>query len=366
MEKGITVLSLFDGMCCGRLALEKAGIPVKRYYASEIKKVAIQNTKRNYPDVIQLGNVEDIHYEDGWLYYKNPVEGEKEKRYIGKIDLLIGGSPCQDFSSVSYMTHKEEYGLKGSKSKLFYEYLRIKEEVNPKYFLLENVRMKKSSEEELNNYLGVQGIHINSNLVSIQNRYRIYWTNIPNVEQPEDCHLNFQDYKTRTLPKYERELQQKKLSGDNTALEVEPEDVPVICKMNEKLRETEEQAGVAYSDKEFVDFVHELLRDAIANKSKSWIKAWNNGKGRSKEFSCKNITNETKINCLLRSQYGFPNSGLIEFGDFCRMVTKSEIAFAQNVPYDFVRELSFNQTQDLCGDGWTIDVISYILGKMVY
>lgn len=333
---------------------------------SEIKKVAIQNTMRNHPDVIQLGNVEDIYYKDGWLQYKSPVDEEIKKSYIGKIDLLIGGSPCQDFSSVSYMTGKEKYGLEGSKSKLFYEYLRIKEEINPTYFLLENVRMKKDSEKELNDFLGVQGIHINSNLVSIQNRHRIYWTNIPNIELPEDRHLSFQDYKTRTLPKYERELQQKKFSDDNTALEVDPEDIPVICRMNKKLREVEEKAGVTYSNKEFVDFVHELLRDAVANKSKTWIKSWNNGKGRSREFSCKNITNETKINCLLRSQYGFPNSGLVEFGDFCRMVTKSEMAFAQNVPYDFVRKLSFNQTQDLCGEGWTIDVIAYILEKMEY
>lgn len=360
-EEGITVLSLFDGMSCGRLALERAGIPVKRYFASEIKKAAIQNTQRNYPDTIQLGNVQDIFYENGWLYYGCP----RQKVYAGKIDLLIGGSPCQDFSSVGYMAGKEKYGLEGSKSKLFYQYLRIKKEVNPIYFLLENVRMKKESERELNHYLGVSGIHINSNLVSIQNRYRIYWTDIPDVKPPEDKCLDFQYFKTGTLPRYERLLQQQKENGEKGDLEVAPQDIPSICAMNVNLREMEERAGVTYTDKEFVTFIHDLLREASAKKTKTWIKAWSDGKGRPHEFSCKNITNETKINCLLRSQYGFPNSGLVAFGDFCRMITKSEVAFAQNVPYDFIRDLSYNQAQDLCGDGWTVDVVAHIFRNIV-
>ena len=124
------------------------------------------------------------------------------------IDLLIGGSHCQDFTSIKTTdVYRGEYGLKGDKSSLFYEYLRIKKEIESEnkklLFLLENVKMKKDSEKQLNEYLEVEGIHINSSLVSFQNRPRVYWTNIPNVSQPEDKRISFQNYKeTRNLSKY--------------------------------------------------------------------------------------------------------------------------------------------------------------------
>ena len=152
----MNVLSLFDGMSCGQIALERAGIKVDNYYASEIKKHAIKVTMENYPNTIQLGDVTKIQYKDGILYTENGNFN------VGKIDLLIGGSPCQDFSLLKVGGK----GLDGDKSKLFYEYLRLLNEIKPKYFLLENVRMKKESRIQLNQYLGVDGIDINSSLVS--------------------------------------------------------------------------------------------------------------------------------------------------------------------------------------------------------
>ena len=181
MNKGITVLSLFDGMSCGQIALGRSGIKVNKYYASEIKKHAIKLTMEHYPGTIQIGDVTKVSYKDGVLYTEN---GNFK---VGKIDLLIGGSPCQNFSTASIT----QLGLRGEKSKLFYEYLRVLKEVQPTYFLLENVKMKKESENQLNEYLGVEGLHINSNLVSFQNRPRIYWTNIPNVSRPKDMNINF-------------------------------------------------------------------------------------------------------------------------------------------------------------------------------
>ena len=155
--KKINVLSLFDGMSCGQIALDKLGIPVNKYFASEIDKYAIQVAKRNYPDMIHLGDVKEI----------DPDE-------LPKIDLLIGGSPCQGFS----------FGGKGlnfddPRSKLFFEFDRLLKALKPKYFLLENVKMKKESEQVITDYLGVEPVEINSNLVSAQNRKRLYWTNIP-------------------------------------------------------------------------------------------------------------------------------------------------------------------------------------------
>mgnify|MGYP001573297345 CR=1 FL=1 len=161
---GLTVLSLFDGMSCGQIALERAGIKVDKYYASEIDKYAIQVTQSNYPNTIQLGDVRDIQ--------SFTVKG---------IDLLIAGSPCQGFSPQGKQLNFED-----PRSALFFEYVRVKKELNPRYFLLENVKMKKEYENIISEHLGVTPIDINSNLVSAQNRRRVYWTNIPDVTQPED------------------------------------------------------------------------------------------------------------------------------------------------------------------------------------
>lgn len=299
-EKGITVLSLFDGISCGRIALERAKVKVNHYFASEIKECAIKCSSVNYPDIIQIGDVRKAHYSNGYLYT------EKGLFYVGKIDLLIGGSPCQDFSIAASRWHKEEnrqYGLQGNKSRLFYEYMRLKEAIQPDYFLLENVRMKDSAKKELDTYMGVEGIYINSDLVSYQHRARYYWTNIPGVTIPEDKGINFQDYKSKN----KIELEEAKL-----------------------------------------------------NRTPYRERMWNNGQGRNSLKSCVNITDKTKINCLTRKQDRCPNSGLIAYKDFARYLTRSEIEQAQTLPVGYTSMLSYNQMQDVCGDGWTVDVIAHM------
>lgn len=159
MKKIGNVLSLFDGMSCGQIALNRVGVEYENYYASEIKKHAIKVTQHNYPDTIQLGDVTKIKGSD-----------------LPKIDLLIGGSPCQSFSRAG-----DNAGFNG-KSGLFYEYVRLLKECNPKHFLLENVKMKKQWQDIISEELGCEPIKINSNLVSAQNRERLYWTNIPVLE----------------------------------------------------------------------------------------------------------------------------------------------------------------------------------------
>lgn len=167
----MNVLSLFDGISCGQVALERAGIQVDKYYASEIDKYAIQVTQKNHPNTIQLGDVKNI-------------KGNE----LPKIDLLIGGSPCQGFSFAGKQLNFED-----PRSGLFFEYVRILKEVKPKYFLLENVKMKKEYQDIISGMLGVEPIEINSSLVSAQNRKRLYWTNIPNVELPEDKGILLKD-----------------------------------------------------------------------------------------------------------------------------------------------------------------------------
>ncbi len=159
-KDGLTVLSLFDGMSCGAIALREAGISVKQYFASEIDRQAIRQTQLNFPDTIQLGNVTDVKVSD-----------------LPPIDLLIGGSPCQGFSFAGKLLNFSD-----PRSKLFFEYVRILREIqayNPDVkFLLENVRMLSEYENIISSHLGIFPVAINSALVSAQNRYRLYWTNI--------------------------------------------------------------------------------------------------------------------------------------------------------------------------------------------
>jgi len=150
----MNVLSLFDGISCARIALEKLNIPITTYYASEIDKFAIKVSQENYPDIIHLGDIRDIKASD-----------------LPKIDLLIGGSPCQDLSNA-----QNGLGLEGKKSGLFYEYIRLYEELKPTYFLLENVKNRWG--DLMSDIVGVDFVEINSSLFSAQSRPRYYWTNI--------------------------------------------------------------------------------------------------------------------------------------------------------------------------------------------
>jgi DNA (cytosine-5)-methyltransferase 3A len=168
----LKVLSLFDGISCGQIALERAGFVVDEYFASEIKPHAIKCTKENYPNTKHIGSVIDIKSSD-----------------LPKIDLLIGGSPCKGISRLN----KNQEGLEHSESRLFWEYVRLLNELKPKYFILENTHGNKEATNIITETLGVNPISINSKLVSAQNRPRYYWTNIPGVEQPKDKGITTKD-----------------------------------------------------------------------------------------------------------------------------------------------------------------------------
>jgi DNA (cytosine-5)-methyltransferase 3A len=225
----------------------------------------------------------------------------------GKPDIIIGGSPCQNFSALRVTLGNKIDGLDGDKSKLFYEYLRLLREIEPTYFLLENVRMKLTQKKELDNYLGVEGMGINSSLVSFQTRSRYYWTNIHNVTLPIDKAISYQDYK-----------------------------------------DTDEQR----------------CDEAMPNQTKSRIRMWNNGNGNVGLGTCVNITNADKVGCLTRKQDRCPNSGMVAYKGFARYLTRREQELAQTLPIGYCDHLSYNQTCDVIGDGWTVDVIKHILSFM--
>ena len=159
----MNVLSLFDGMSCGQIALNRVGIAYENYFASEIDPHAIKVTQHNFPNTKQIGSVTDVRGKD-----------------LPKIDLLFGGSPCQGFSFAG-----KQLNFDDPRSALFFEFVRVLNETKPTYFLLENVNMKKEYQDVISGLLGVEPIKIDSVLLSAGNRVRLYWTNIPNVEQPE-------------------------------------------------------------------------------------------------------------------------------------------------------------------------------------
>lgn len=286
-KNGINVLSLFDGISCGQIALNNLKIPISNYYASEIKPQAILCTKYNFPTTIHIGDVKNVSYKNGILITE---EGE----YESEIDLLIAGSPCQDLSFLK----AGGKGLEGEKSKLFYEFFRLLKEVKPKFFLLENVNMKKEYKNIISELLEVEPILIDSSLVSFQKRKRLYWTNIPNVTIPEDENIDFQKYKETN---------------------------------------------------------NEVLKKYKLKKTKSRIKMWNEGKNSfSSIYGNANITNAKKIFTITRKQDRSPNSGLIEYEDFCRFLTREELEQGQTLPVGYTKCLSYNQAQDVIGDGWTV------------
>ena len=168
----MNVLSCFDGMGCTRIALDRLGISVNNYYAAEIDKYAMQIAAKNYPDIQHVGDITKLNASD----FEEP------------IDLIIGGSPCQGFSFAG-----KQLNFDDPRSKLFFDFVWLYYELKPKYFLLENVRMKQECQDVISKYLGVEPIAINSSLVSAQNRHRLYWTNLPFDKLPEDKGIMLRD-----------------------------------------------------------------------------------------------------------------------------------------------------------------------------
>lgn len=402
-ENGLNVLSLFDGMSCGQIGLEQSKIKVNTYIASEIEKAAIKLTLSKYPNTLMVGDVTKLHYSRGKLYanckrkivdslanYQDKLFWSDDElmnfkkrrcqilangdviRFIynkdnvvfeGKIDLLLGGSPCTQFSSASFFTNgKENYGLKGKDSSLFYEYYRIMQEVKPKYFLLENVDMKEESAQLLNEYMKKHYILINSNLVSYQNRPRLYWTNIPNIKHPKDLGIDFQNYKLSTIPRVEKLLYEQRFLGSTSPINLTSNEVETIYNNNKWAFEQIKAIHPALTKEEFVNELHQMLKEACCKKIPSHDKMiYGNANGK---FKCKDVTNASKVSCLSTRQDRCPNSGYVIFHDYIRLLTRLELAQAQTISYSYVYDMSYSELQRVLGNGWTVDVIVHILKQL--
>ena len=299
------VLSLFDGMSCGQIALNRTGISYSKYYASEIDKHAIKVTQHNYPDTIQLGSVTEIKGTD-----------------LPQIDLLIGGSPCQGFSFAG-----KQLNFDDPRSKLFFEFVRLLEETKPKYFLLENVRMKKESQDIINKYLGVEPIMINSNLVSAQNRVRYYWTNIPNLTLPEDKNILLKDV-----------LEDKKAIVG------------------------------ARRGRYLVDGIRQDGKMLTAGKTKQYLEIRTDEKSNCLTTVQKdNIVIRDKSKCVRsggRGSYDRHEWDSVD-KDHTRKLTVLECERLQTVPDNYTDCVSDTQRYKMLGNGWTVDVIAHIFGSLL-
>lgn len=406
------VLSLFDGISCGRIALERAGYEVRQYFASEIKPHAIKCTQSNYPDTIQLGSVlnvkvkslrlsdvysyicnydinlqsnisewevlywlnknftfsakistqkpnerqevsepsivqriEEVWFSNremgsvrkfgddtrsgrakknsfideivrelcGWNEtdgiaqdYWNILRLHKEEQvtvveyeggyhiFKGKIDLCIGGSPCKGISRLN----KNQEGLEHAESKLFWEYVRLLEEVKPKYFLLENTHGNKEATEIITETLGVKPISINSKLVSAQNRPRYYWTNIPGVKQPKD-------------------------------------------------------KGITTAD--VFDYSGELVDECRVK----WLTSESGKKSMAKGYT--RVNPYPKSGCLTANGHKKWNENYLLKDGVYRHLSQTEIERLQTLPIGYTKKLSYDEAYDCIGDGWTVDIIAHIL-----
>lgn len=294
----MNVLSLFDGMSCAQIALHRAKIPVENYFASEVDKYAIKIALKNYPGTIQLGNILDLRYEK-----------------LPKIDLLIGGSPCQGFSSAGKGLNFDD-----PRSKLFFGFVRILKEIKPKYFILENVRMKNSWRDIISEFIGLEPIEINSALVSGQNRRRFYWTNITGIKQPEDKNI----------------------------------------------------------------FLHDILIDGVTDRKKSTVvltntkgtsvKGYFQHRGHQAIFKtaediqklAKSQGNKimniyAKCPAILAGSHGYALGWIESPGGCWRKLHPVECERLQTVPDDYTEGVSNTQRYKMLGNGFTVDVIAHIL-----
>lgn len=345
IDKKINVLSLFDGMSCGRIALERAGIKVNNYYASEIDKYAIKVTQYNYPDTIQVGDVKNLKGKD-----------------LPSIDLLIGGSPCQGFSFAGKRLNFED-----SRSKLFFEFVRLLKETKPKYFLLENVLMKKEYEQIITGYLGVEPICINSALVSAQNRKRLYWTNIPNITQPKDKGITWGDIRERGVNAESYYYTEKAMQWLARVSQKKNKPLTVYSD-NDKMQMLEASHYKKYSNQRFFGIVDlpdnkqaiaamrgryligEKKQDKTRGLTKQYIEFRYDGKANA-------LTTVTKDNIVV--PFTLPNKiPTDEF--FFRYITPLECERLQTVPGNYTSCVSDTQRYKMLGNGWTIDVIAHI------
>ena len=347
----MNVLSLFDGMSCGQIALNKAGVKYDHYFASEIDHYAMAVTRENYPHTTQLGDVSKIQF-------NLPL----------KVDLLMGGSPCQGFSVAG-----KQLDFNDPRSKLFFEFVRLKDKLKPKYFLMENVPMKQESQDIITKYLGVKPITINSSLFSAQNRKRLYWTNIPFDIPTEDKGIVLQDILEDGIA---NEAMTNKL-GKSHCITARYNGAVWWNSIQRKQR-TMVQVGEADNIKGF-----DSIKRIYSPSGKAPTLTTMQGGHREPKVAVGRIVNRRldengirkdnqlelplsrqleyhykgKTNCLTT----FTKDNVVVEGMQWRKLTPLECERLQTVPDNYTNHVSNSQRYKMLGNGWTVDVIAHIM-----
>lgn len=334
----MNILSLFDGISAGRVALERAGINVEKYYASEVDKYAIKVTQENHPDTVQLGDI------NSWREWD-----------LGQIDIVIGGSPCQGFSFAG-----KQLNFNDPRSALFFKYVEVLRQYKPKYFLLENVVMKQAYQDVISEALGVKPIMINSALVSAQNRKRLYWTNIEGIEQPEDLGIHIKDvledgyadrdkaycidanyFKGGNLKSYfEKHRRQLVFSNDG------------ICHVGDADLKGKDQIGPFMAAVIGRRVNERGVRDDYNKdiKAQQYIEQRHTGKS-----NC--LTTVTKDNVVI---YEPTTERTLAKDMKFRKLTPIECERLQTFPDNYTQSVSNTQRYKALGNSWTVDVVAHI------
>ena len=381
---GLKVLSLFDGMSCGQLALTKLGIKIDKYYASEIDKYAIQVTQNNFPDTIQVGDVSNLKVKD-----------------FADIDLILAGSPCQGFSFAG-----KQLAFDDPRSALFFEFIRLLKEIKPKYFLLENVRMKKEflqviteqvsmcyPEHKGDDLLGglIEPILINSALLSAQSRQRYYWTNIPGVEQPEDKGVILrdilEDYPDEKYnlseSKVNRVLNEKRGKGffynensekigtviagyhkeptDGSYIEQKKPVADIVAKNGKKLIKENIDKAMTLTARDYKGLSGRGSTGVRLTKPK--VVSGGAFRGRydgDKTQQKLELRKDKKSNAITTVN----KDSIVVENLTWRKLTPLECERLQTVPDGYTKDVSNTQRYKMLGNGWTVDVIAHILKNM--
>lgn len=309
----MNIFSAFDGMSCTQIALERLGIKPDNYCASEIDKYAIEVTQANYPNTYQMGSITDI-----------------DASMLPDIDLFIGGSPCQGFSFAG-----KQLAFDDPRSALFFQYVRLLKEIQPKYFLLENVRMKQEHQGVISGLLGVKPIVINSALVSAQNRVRYYWTNIPNIEQPGDKGIQLCDIIEVGIVDRDKSycLDANYWKGTNVESYLKKKRRQIA--FTERRTEEAKRIRREFMSKYGVDFSPRRAKELVARS-------------------------DNKMNCLTAT-YSLKEHTLIDEKINYRKLTPIECERLQTVPDNYTNHVSNTQRYKMLGNGFTVDVIAHIL-----
>ena len=388
-------------MSCGMLALDRLGIKVDKYYASEIDKYAMQVSAANYPEIIQVGDITKL-----------------DLSTLPKIDLVMGGSPCQGFSFAG-----KQLAFDDPRSALFFEFVKCVKELNPKYFLLENVRMKKEYLDIISEYMGVEPIFINSSLVSAQSRQRYYWTNIPNVEQPEERGIILRDilqdgfdterdkshcldanyYKGSSVENYLKKSRRQMVfkDSDNNGMTLVPQRVGTIkdggqgnriySKDGKGISISAQSGGTAGNGNMLVETSDkpQHIGTAVDIKGHDQIKRVYSPDGKSPTVTtCGGGHREPKVVMgAYRGRYNEDGSisqrlelrkdnktntittvqkdnVLTKDEVYWRKLTPIECERLQTVPDNYTNHVSNTQRYKMLGNGWTIEVIAHILKNM--